>query len=493
MLWLCLHLPDLALEIFTRGAPANDPLVVVCGNGRKRRVALCNAAARGRGIQPDMGLNAAHALAGSLRVCERDREAERVALDCLAAWSGQFTSVVSRTPPQALLLEVAGSCRLFGGLERLKETVSRGVAELGYRASLASAPTPLAASWLAQVGREACVTRQDTLAAVLAPLPLTCLGLTAKHSEILHGMGVRTIGDCLRLPRDGLARRMGPGLIDIFDRALGCVPDPRPAFVVPSVFASSLPLPSAVSTAEGLLFPVRRLLLELEGFLCARDAGTCSLTLSFHHAAAGTTPVGLELVAPSRDAAYLTLLLRERLERIALPAPVEEVSLHVADPCSLAPRNLDFFAPAQAAEGMLIERLRARLGRDAVRGLGQVAEHRPERAWTYVEPGSGAAVRGGSGRQPLQGSACTLHGAGDRKRPLWLLREPMPLEMRGEHPYLDGVLGLGRERERIESGWWDGQDIARDYFIACSGQGVRLWVYRELAGEHRWFLHGVFA
>ena len=47
-------------------------------------------------------------------------------------------------------------------------------------------------------------------------------------------------------------------------------------------------------------------------------------------------------------------------------------------------------------------------------------------------------------------------------------------------------------RERIESGWWDGNDVARDYFVARNARGLRLWIYRELRGEQRWFLHGIF-
>jgi protein ImuB len=45
--------------------------------------------------------------------------------------------------------------------------------------------------------------------------------------------------------------------------------------------------------------------------------------------------------------------------------------------------------------------------------------------------------------------------------------------------------------ERIESGWWDEQDVARDYYVARNGDGQRLWVFRD----HRtrcWFLHGLF-
>jgi protein ImuB len=48
------------------------------------------------------------------------------------------------------------------------------------------------------------------------------------------------------------------------------------------------------------------------------------------------------------------------------------------------------------------------------------------------------------------------------------------------------------EPERIETGWWDGGEIARDYYIALDPQGVRLWVFRERTEPHRWFLHGVF-
>ena len=50
--------------------------------------------------------------------------------------------------------------------------------------------------------------------------------------------------------------------------------------------------------------------------------------------------------------------------------------------------------------------------------------------------------------------------------------------------------------ECIESGWWDGHDVARDYYIARNAQGARLWVFRkrrETTAGARWFLHGWFA
>ena len=68
-------------------------------------------------------------------------------------------------------------------------------------------------------------------------------------------------------------------------------------------------------------------------------------------------------------------------------------------------------------------------------------------------------------------------------RPLWLLDPPRRLA-EGEFALLAGP-------ERIESGWWDGAEARRDYFIARTGEISLAWIYREREGG--WFLHGYFA
>jgi protein ImuB len=73
-----------------------------------------------------------------------------------------------------------------------------------------------------------------------------------------------------------------------------------------------------------------------------------------------------------------------------------------------------------------------------------------------------------------------------------LLPSPVALEVRGGTPWLEGALTLEPDRERIESGWWDDGDVRRDYFVARTRTGARLWVYRELTDSCCWFLHGVF-
>ena len=45
--------------------------------------------------------------------------------------------------------------------------------------------------------------------------------------------------------------------------------------------------------------------------------------------------------------------------------------------------------------------------------------------------------------------------------------------------------------ERIETGWWRGQSVGRDYFCVETTTGRRFWLYRRLR-DGQWFLHGMF-
>lgn len=480
-LWLCLHLSDLALEIYSRAAPTPEPLVVSDGQGREQRVLAANAAARARGILPGLAVSAAHALAPRLYVKPRNAVAEAAMLERLAAWAYRYTSQVSLAAPDALLLEVAGSSTFFGGLAPLRARIEADIDGLGFRIASAIAPTPLAATWLARCGVGAAVTETRALFGALAPLPLACLALDAKREALLSGMGLACLADCLRLPRDGLARRVGPEVLQALDRAFGRLPDVRVPYAPPAEFHARLALPAPVDAVEPLLFPLQRLLRELSALLGAHAAGVQRFTLTLHHAKAQTTSIDFTFTAPARDAEHWLGLARERLQRRALAQPVEEVELAAREFEPLGSHTGDFFAGArlpEAARAQLIDRLRARLGDAAICGLDRLADHRPEHAWRFLDPG--------------QAPTCAEVPQGG-ERPLWLLPEPVPLAARAGRPWLGGDLRLHDECERIESGWWDGGDVARDYFIARDATGSRYWIFRERGAEPRWFLHGIFS
>jgi len=447
-----------------------------------KRILLCNRPAKERGIHPGQTLGGALALAADLRVLERKPHAERAALERLAGWCHRFSSEISLEPPQALVLEAASSLQLFGGAEALLDQVASEVGGLGYETRCCLAPTPVGALVLAACGIEGVIPNRDALRATLSRLPLAALDLD-EHSRIdLWRMGLRRIGDLLRLPRSGLAERMGLTQIHRLERLLGEAPDPRRRFEPPAHYQGRLELPAELLHVDALIFPCRRLLGELAGFLTGRQSGVQRLQWWLHHGdEIEDSCFTLGTSRPGRDPVRWLELLRERLERLQLPAPVRAISLNAADIRPLAPSSLELFPGLDRSlrrllspDPALLDRLRARLGEEAVRGLALVADHRPERAWRWCPPGE------------------TGNCNSRTDRPLWLLPEPLPLETRNRLPWWKGALNLGRERERIETGWWDGFEVARDYFVATTTRGERLWVYREIKGRHGWFLQGIF-
>lgn len=457
-----------------RSGTEAGPLAVSDG-ARHATVLLAAAAARRSGVSRGMPVAAARALVPGLVVCPRDETAERVALSGIADWAWQFSSRLALHPPQALLLETGASLTLFGGFDALLERLRSGLRALGYHAVLASAPTPAGALSLARCGRDGHAGDIDALRRALAPLPLSVLDWEAAVLARLHAMGVRCVADVLRLPRDGLGRRFGARSVRCLDRLFGRLPDPQPLYTPPERFERRLSLPAEVEDAHALLFALQRLIRELCGWLQGRGAGVQRLDIDLLQRGGRRTCLRIGAYRESRDADQWVALLAERLERLILDEPVIEVALRTGTPSPLEARSLDLFAERASRTPVdLLDRLRARLGDAAVRGLSAVAEHRPEYAWRYSQPGQCEQV---------------CH---ERRRPLWLLPVARQLPTRDGRPCLQGRLRLQPDRERIEAGWWDGQDIARDYFIAVNPSGSRYWVYRELTGERRWFLQGVF-
>ncbi|HTY99924.1 MAG TPA: DNA polymerase Y family protein, partial [Rhodocyclaceae bacterium] len=276
---------------------------------------------------------------------------------------------MSIAPPQALLLEIGGCARLFGGLERLKTLVAQGLTEQAIAAALAVAPTPQAALWLAEGGGDE-----------LDPLPVARLSWPGDTATRLDRFGLRTLGEIRRLPAAALGRRLGKEAMVMIGRAYGELPDPRPDFVFPLHFEMALELPATGENAAALLFAARRLTAALAGWLAARQAGLRECVLHIAHRGREATKLPLRFAAPTRDSGRLERVLRERLERLVLQAPAESLALAAARVESLAGRSGDLFDAGGAGEAMaaLVERLRARLGEERIHGLGIVADHRPE-------------------------------------------------------------------------------------------------------------------
>ncbi len=491
MLWVALELPALPLQIAERGGVSSTPLVISEGPAQRPLVACANQAAKACGIREGQAVAAAKALAGELQVVARDEAGERETLGRLAAWAGQFTPMVS-LEAEGLVLEVAASLRLFEGHAKLTSAIRRGVHELGFRAALGIAPTPLAARVFAKAeargrGVRACLEAGE-LRARLAELPLFLLDWPQRMLALLADLGVLRVRDVLALPAEGIARRFGPEIAAALDRLVGSLPDPRAPYRPPPRLRSRLELPAEVESVEALAFALRRLLAEFEGSLRARGAGVQQLALTLVHGRMARTRVAFEFASPEREADFILAIAREKLGRLTLAAPAVALELRADALLPYAPRAATWLPGAvEQAIGRerLLERLAARLGRERVFGIALGDDHRPERDWVPDRAAAPRACRD-TARRPGEGGH-------PPSRPLWLLHRPQRLVTHEGQPALQGALALRAGPERVEAGWWDGHEVHRDYYVAANPRGETFWIYREHRDPLAWYLHGVFA
>ena len=414
---------------------------------------------------------------------------------CLCAQ--QFTPLVSIEMPNALLLEIKGSVKLFGSLAALHAAIEAAWDRLSLRAHAATAPTALAALWLARAGKPACIEDSGQLAGGLAELPIACTSWDPAWLQTLRAMGITRIGELLRLPRAGISRRLSPAAVLDLDIALARQAAPRRAFVPRVRFRERCDFETEIETVVYLQKALEPLIERCAQFLRERQAGVQSLELGLHHRVIPVTRVRLGLATITSERRRLADVLDEKLNRLELAAPVRGMELKSGSLQPLPAGSLDAFAGMGGGRGLraggvcagntapqLVERLRARLGEQAVYGVVFVPEHRPEAAWRRVhELRLTPAVRAGERAGGMRVS--------EMPRPVWLLDEPVLLAANLQHLCQEGSI-LEQGPERIESGWWDGKDVARDYYIARQARGARWWVFQQRQ-TRCWYLHGMFA
>jgi protein ImuB len=490
------------------------------------RVLIADLDAFSLGVRAGSTRAHALALAPGLVLLEPDSSRETRAFEALALALLAYTPKVSFAPSHTLLLEVGSGLRLFGGVRALLAKVAATVAGCGHAARIACAPTAWGAWTLAQAratqrssgtARRWHVLKPQTLARVLDALPVTLAPFAAQHEHALTQIGCATLADLRRLPRDGIVRRFGDGVLTWLAQARGEAPDPRASFSAPPSFCAGLELQARVESAEALLFAARRLVIQLAGWLCAQHAALTAFELRLEHELASrhaprTSSLTLAWAAPSRDAEHLLWLLREKLNQTELAAPVIGLALVATGVSEYAAPNDTLFPMPETSEAsltQLFERIGARVGEQNVLQLFVEDDHRPERAMAARayrasggKSGSKSGSKSGKPRDPKPKEAQTPASTQcmldlpdvplpSQPRPAWLLEKPLKLAVRNDRPVYRRPLKTLTRAERVETGWWDGEEVGRDYYVAADDQGRMFWLYRERMGGE-WYLQGLF-
>lgn len=486
-MWLALRFPHWALDSLAPASAEHDSTafdrrqtLIADSLGGKRVVIAVGAGLAEHAITLTMPLADARLKAPNALVQTRRVANEQAALQRLAGWAFSYSSQVhaacadtsdnaNATPVECtrLIVEIGASQRLFGGRRALLTAIRADLEKLDYRFTAGIGESPQAALAFARAPKGK--RRRG-----LEHLPLDCLELAPRTAASLTASGLYFTGELLALPPAALARRYGKPLLDDLERLRGRRPHGLILHRLPERYRTRHELSGAVETTQGLKFVLRRVLAELAAFLRGADAAIQTLRLTLIHDSRPSTRVTLRLATPSHNATHLERVVDERLARLHLAAPVLEIELASDRLRRLEARQDALWQDPNGPESdnawpAVLDRLRARLGHEAVGWLHAVPEHRPEHA---------SVVRD----EPPQHCERV-----DAPRPLWLFETPRPVT--------GDVLEFVTDAERIESGWWQ-EGVRRDYFRARDVQGRLLWVYRELArdGHDRdaYYLQGLF-
>lgn len=511
---------------------------------------------------------------------EMGAAADAAALSAAAGWWAlRFTPRVALVDGEAVLLEVSTTERLWGGREALLALVLQAWADASARGTGDAAANAPARSAEQQAPASESATAQPPCASPSTPpcspavwgagptalvaqarlrialagrpcppqgraerLPLHTLTALRPHVASLERMGCRTWGALRALPRAGVARRLGAGVLQVLDQALGDSPEAHAWLQLPEQFVLTTELPALAASADALLWSASRCLTALQAWLQARQQGVLALELAWRHdlrridgvALPPTQALQVRTAQATYDLAHLRRLLAENLARTTLAAPVNQITLRLLESAPLPHRSASLLPPGEVggrglanpgsadpagapgeALHQLLERLSARLGASQVVAPVLQADHRPERMqqWRPAAEVLGSPARSAAPR--AAGGAPQCNALDAPLLPTWLLNPPRRLAVQGNRPCHHGLLRLLAGPHRLEAGWWSAADEAvdpadpcaalalRDYFVAHNDVAGLVWVFRErlapspAGGQaaprpHRWFLHGIF-
>jgi protein ImuB len=528
--------------------PPIDPLVIYEFRRGVRRVKACSVSAEGLGVRAGMPLAEAVSLAASagdggqgaggggrgtvrlppsafrpspsaLALASFDPAADRAALAQLAQWCRQFSPVVGlddSAEPDSLLLDLTGLEPLLGSEEAVAERVTRALAGRGLEIRLAIADTIGAAWGVAHFGRGKAEGGRRTVPRPpfptdLGPLPIEALRLPGETVELLHQLGVYRVEQLGALPRAELDSRFGPVLLERWNQATGRRAEPIPALPLDPQWAVRWELEYPTARRENLEVILERLTGQLVRRLAERGRGMARLDCRLECVGAAVVEFSVGFFRASGSAAYVLALVGARLERLSVAAPVSAVQVRAAATAPVHPRQEGLFFDGRPRHPVrelpeLIDRLNGRLGCRAVVRPRLATEAQPELAYWYEPLVEGGRRKGEGGRRKVEGERRTTSPAPPPAprspfRPIRLVRQPARLAV------VATALGgpplrfcWGRRQygvvqswgpERIETGWWRGRGVARDYYRLETEGGGRFWVFRRLT-DGEWFLHGRF-
>ena len=489
-----------------------SPLIISHRENNTQRIAALDEQAEALRLKRGMGIADARAMYPSVEVVEAEPAVDRSLLESLADWCDRYTPLVAIEGSDGLFLDITGCAHLYGGERPMLDDLLVRFFKQGFHTRAGIASTA-GAAWAAARFLGAGIVKPGKEEELLAPLPLSALRIEPAVRIGLESVGLRTAGAVMTAPRAPLARRFGKQLLLRLDQALGRIEEaisprlPVPALSVERQFAEPIMQTEDIKTLTPLLAATLKKDLERRG------EGARVLQLALFRVDGAVCRIVIGTSRPLREPSLIGRLFQEKLTAVENDIDAgygfELVRLSALAVAHFDMQQTDLDGDVgHTGEALAIfaDRVRARLGGQAVMKPVPVESHIPERSIIMVPfseiPGKGDLAKG------RQTASADLSGP---ERPIRLFRHPEPVEVAAteipEGPPIyfrwrrvTHKVARSEGPERIAPEWWhEGKDApTRDYFRVEDGAGRRYWLYRQgLYGASqetpRWFMHGIFA
>jgi protein ImuB len=387
-LYACVHAAEFPSQALLRLRPdlQSLPVAVLEGRAPLEQVCSMNRNARQLGAATGMTRLEAEALAGQsggLRLLPRSLEGEAAAravlLECAASFSpriedgskdaaGDARKAAGTGTAWALVLDIAGTERLFGPPRALAERLRNALKAAGFRASIAVSANFHTARMLAASSRGITVIPSGEQALALASLPVALLAIPDSHAETLALWGIRTLGELAALPEVDLIARLGQEASTWRKLAMGAHTHAFQPIEAAFSLREFCEFETPVEQMDSLLFVGARMIDSLALRAATHAMSLASVTVDLELEGKRAHRLVLRPALPSVDRKFLLKLLQ--LEIAAKPPPAAVLALALSAEAGQSSKvQLGLFAPQTPEPSRLdvtIARLKAIAGEDRV-------------------------------------------------------------------------------------------------------------------------------
>jgi protein ImuB len=483
--WFTLRNPLLRELPFVVSAPSHGRMMIVA----------VNALAEQQGIFKGMMLADARAIIPSLQVFDDKPGLEDKLLRRIAEWCIRFAPVVAVDMPGGIILDATGCPHLWGGDSYYLIAIAQRFKVRGYDVRVGMADTIGCAWAVARFGQQSLLVESNKQFDTLLPLSPSSLRLEQETVELLNKLGLRQVGQFIRMPRPALRRRFGSNFLKRLDQALGNVEEMIEPVQPIEPYHERLPCLDPIVTLTGIEIALQRLLETLCQRLRQEEKGLRIACFKCYRVDGKIEQVDIGTIRPSHNISHLFKLFEIKLSTIEPDLGIELFVLEAPKVEEHSPLQESLWNSACDLDNTglseLLDRLAGKIGAHRIHRYLPAEHYWPER----------------SVKQALSlDEKKTTTWRVDKPRPLQLLTKPEPIDVTAPIPDYPPMLFRYKSKlhkiikadgpERIEQEWWLQQGQHRDYYYVEDEEGHRYWLFRlghYSDKSYQWFIHGFFA